>query len=90
MLETTDFPEYCIQYNVFWNSTEGSEDCLYLNVFTPKLPATQNEDDQKLPVLVYIHSGGFMFGRGAQFRGDYLMEHKNVVLVVFHYRLGSL
>ncbi|CAL8096627.1 unnamed protein product [Orchesella dallaii] len=88
-LDTVEFPEYCIQYNVFWNSTEGEEDCLYLTVFTPELPSTNNENP-KLPVMVYIHSGGFMFGRGAQFRGDYLMEHKNVVLVVFHYRLGSL
>ncbi|ODN06368.1 Venom carboxylesterase-6 [Orchesella cincta] len=88
-LDTVKFPEYCIQYNVFWNSTEGTEDCLYLSIFTPKLPTSENEKS-KLPVMVYIHSGGFMFGRGAQFRGDYLMEHKNVVLVVFHYRLGSL
>jgi len=88
-LDTVAFPEYCIQYNVFWNSTEGKEDCLYLSIFTNELPSAKS-DNRKLPVMVYIHSGGFMFGRGAQFRGDYLMEHKNVVLVVFHYRLGSL
>ena len=90
ILKVDKFPEYCIQYNVFWNSTEGEEDCLYLSVFTPTLSKEGKEMETPLPVMVYIHSGGFMFGRGAQFRGDYLMEDKEVVLVVFHYRLGSL
>jgi carboxylesterase type B len=43
---------------VFWNKTEGVEDCLYLSVFTPINP-TKNVDS-KLPVMVYIHSGGML------------------------------
>jgi carboxylesterase type B len=84
-----DFSEYCIQYNTFWNTTEGIEDCLYISTFTPKHPKEFTTKKELLPVMVYIHSGGFMFGRGAQFRPDYLMETKKVVAVVFQYRLGS-
>ncbi|GLG98640.1 Esterase FE4, partial [Gryllus bimaculatus] len=50
----------------------GFEDCLYLNVYTPKL-----EPNAKLPVLVYIHGGGFFAGSGASyFNGpQYLLDH---------------
>jgi len=62
---------------------EGQEDCLYLNVFTPSI------ERNKLPVMIYIHPGAYMFGRGSLFQGNYLMENKDVVAVVFQYRLGS-
>ncbi|XP_050672101.1 juvenile hormone esterase-like isoform X1 [Leptidea sinapis] len=65
----------------------GSEDCLYLNVYTPKLPTNNTE---LLPVIFYIHGGGFNEGCGIDkydLGPDYLLE-KNVVIVSTNYRLG--
>lgn len=71
------------------NSVIGDEDCLYLNVYTPKLPT---KDGTPLPVMVFFHGGGFLFGSGTDDSShgpDYLIE-KDVVLVSFNYRLGIL
>lgn len=63
-----------------------SEDCLYLNVWTPAKSA-----DDKLPVMVWIHGGGFNFGSASQseYYGKNLAE-KGVVVVTLNYRLGPL
>ncbi len=61
-----------------------SEDCLYLNVWTPA--KTGNE---KLPVLVYFYGGGFMAGDGSEPRYDgESMARKGIVAVTVNYRLG--
>jgi carboxylesterase type B len=42
---------------------KGNEDCLFLNVYTPKLPdVSSNEKTKLLPTMVWIHGGGFQFG----------------------------
>ena len=64
-----------------------SEDCLFLNIFTPDpVPV-----DQKLPVLVYIHGGGFTGGCGHEkhFDGPVWPE-KGIVGVTLNYRLGPM
>ncbi|MGE4606453.1 MAG: carboxylesterase/lipase family protein [Myxococcota bacterium] len=63
-----------------------SEDCLYLNVFTPAL------DDAARPVMVWIHGGGFTIGAGTQMIGDdmSLATRGDVVVVTINYRLGAL
>ena len=65
---------------------ETSEDCLYLNVWTPGL------DDAKRPVLVWIHGGGNTVGAGSQPRvnGEHLARIGDVVVVTVNYRLGAL
>src|SRR3954453_12191792 len=62
-----------------------SEDCLYLNVWTPSL-------DGRRPVLVWIHGGGYRQGSGDHFlsRGQVLAEKGDVVVVTVNYRLGAL
>lgn len=60
----------------------GSEDCLYLNVFTKSLDSTA-----KKPVIVFLHGGAFIFGSGSIQKGDYLME-EDIVVVSIQYRLG--
>ena len=64
-----------------------SEDCLFLNVFTPD---TAKAGD-KLPVLVYIHGGGFTGGCGHEkhFDGPVWPE-KGVIGVTLNYRLGPM
>lgn len=61
-----------------------SEDCLYLNVWTPAKSA-----DEKLPVLVYFYGGGFMAGDGSEPRYDgESMAKKGIVSLTVNYRLG--
>ena len=61
-----------------------SEDCLYLNVWTPA-PAS----GKKLPVMVWIHGGGYSggFGFEPEFSGE-AFARKGVILVTINYRLG--
>ena len=63
-----------------------SEDCLYLNVWTPAKTSTE-----KLPVLVWIYGGGFSFGSTSDpvHNGEHLAR-KGVVLVSIAYRVGQL
>ncbi|XP_025028945.1 fatty acyl-CoA hydrolase precursor, medium chain isoform X2 [Python bivittatus] len=58
-----------------------SEDCLYLNVFTPDTKA-------KLPVMVWIHGGSLVIGGASFYDGSALSAYGNVVVVVIQYRLG--
>ncbi|KAK7575719.1 hypothetical protein V9T40_012005 [Parthenolecanium corni] len=78
----------CLQYNHFSYSVQGEEDCLHVNVFTPKLP--QNGVSPLLDVLVYIHGGAFTFGSGNNYFPDYVMMNNDVVCVMVNYRLGPL
>jgi para-nitrobenzyl esterase len=66
--------------------TPASEDCLYLNVWTPKAQAAA-----KLPVLVFIHGGGYDSGSGDVpiYEGEGLAK-KGVVAVTINYRLGVI
>jgi para-nitrobenzyl esterase len=69
------------------NTPSGkSEDCLYLNVWTPAKSA-----GDKVPVLVWIYGGGFSFGSTSEpgYSGEKLAQ-KGVVLVSIAYRVGQL
>lgn len=87
-MDATKEPNICIQNNHFFlalkNVIEGQEDCLYLNIYTPDI-------NKKLPVMFWIHGGGFLAGYGGFniFGPDYFMD-KDVVLVSINYRLGLL
>ncbi len=63
---------------------EPSEDCLYLNIWTPGC------DGGKRPVMVWIHGGAFAIGAGSQgiYNGRHLSA-RDVVVVTFNYRLGA-
>jgi len=63
-----------------------SEDCLYLNVWTPAA------DGNKRPVMVWIHGGAYMIGSGSQavYGGGRLAGRGDVVVVNINYRLGPL
>uniref|UniRef100_A0A8C6US26 Carboxylesterase 3 n=1 Tax=Neogobius melanostomus TaxID=47308 RepID=A0A8C6US26_9GOBI len=63
-----------------------SEDCLYLNVYTPE-SAMQGD---KLPVMVWIHGGGLTVGAASHYDGSSLAAYENVVMVIIQYRLGIL
>lgn len=67
--------------------TNSSEDCLFLNLWLPAGTAP----GAKLPVMVWIHGGAFVFGGGSQpdFSGVQFAK-QGVILVTFNYRLGRL
>ncbi|HTE42364.1 MAG TPA: carboxylesterase family protein, partial [Steroidobacteraceae bacterium] len=69
--------------NAFGGSCNQDEDCLYLNVFRP---ANANAKS-KLPVLMWIHGGGFAVGSGAGSDGAQFSK-QGVMLVSINYRLG--
>ena len=60
-----------------------SEDCLYLNVFSP------DTNSGLLPVMVYIHGGAYLFGSAVYRPGD-MLALQGVVVVTIQYRLGVL
>ncbi|WP_290056469.1 carboxylesterase/lipase family protein, partial [Amycolatopsis solani] len=62
----------------------STEDCLYLNVFRPA-----RATNERLPVLLWIHGGGFSSGSGNDFDGSLLAETNNIVVVTINYRLGA-
>uniref|UniRef100_A0A336LKN6 carboxylesterase n=1 Tax=Culicoides sonorensis TaxID=179676 RepID=A0A336LKN6_CULSO len=80
----------CAQINPIIRAYHGSEDCLFLNVFTNVLPYDKHFVEP-LPVMFYIHGGGFTYGSGNDILQDpqYLVE-KNVIVVAINYRLGPL
>ncbi|PCJ47565.1 MAG: carboxylesterase [Moraxellaceae bacterium] len=81
------FGDASIQNNIsLFGVGNTSEDCLYLNVWTP------NTEAKKRPVMVWIHGGGYISGSGSQliYRSNTLCESGDVVVVAINYRLGVL
>lgn len=82
-------PEKAFYYHEFREGEqyEYSEDCLFLNVFTPE----NQEEGQACPVIVYIHGGGYVGGCGHEkhFDGP-VWPTKGVIAVTLNYRLGPL
>lgn len=86
--QTDKFGPRAMQRAIFgdmnFRSDGVSEDCLYLNVWTPA-----KSEKEKLPVLVYFYGGGFMAGDGSEPRYDgESMAQQGIVSVTVNYRLG--
>ena len=84
--DATEFGPRCLQGQIFADIVfkDLSEDCLTLNIWTPAKSAAA-----RLPVMVWIHGGGFQAGAGAEPRHDgEAFARKNIVLVTINYRLG--
>jgi para-nitrobenzyl esterase len=83
-----EFGARCMQGRIYddmiFRDKGPSEDCLYLNVWTPASTA-----DARLPVMVWIYGGGFAAGAGSEPRQDgENLARKGVVVVNLNYRLG--
>ena len=90
---TVTRPETAHLYKGVRRSSEYPLDefgCLRLNIYAPK----DHERSSSLPVVVWIHGGGFIFGDGnSEFDGNFLVEHsmekgKPIIFVAMNYRLG--
>ncbi|XP_055621466.1 carboxylesterase 1E-like [Toxorhynchites rutilus septentrionalis] len=62
----------------------GNEDCLLLNIYTPQMP----DETTGLPVVVWIHGGGYRYRSAAQYGAEPLTQN-GVIFIPIQYRLGS-
>jgi para-nitrobenzyl esterase len=91
-LKATAFGKTCPQITelgVFAGPVSTTEDCLFLNVFTPQTAST----DKKLPTLVWIHGGGLFDGESNDYDPTALVNGGPAgptVVVTINYRLGLL
>jgi para-nitrobenzyl esterase len=89
--QATSFAPRCMQLPLFsdmmFRSPAPSEDCLYLNVWTPA--NFDRAPRAKLPVLVYVYGGGFEAGDSSEKRYDgAALAARGIVVVTMNYRLG--
>ncbi|XP_048526615.1 juvenile hormone esterase [Dendroctonus ponderosae] len=91
-LDATRPSPRCAQRNyLFFNNPaiEGSEDCLYLNIYVPVMDVLKNRCIQTETVMAGIHWGGFLAGGSdAGYLGPNYFMNRGVILVTFNYRLG--
>ncbi|XP_069696448.1 esterase FE4-like isoform X2 [Periplaneta americana] len=90
VLDATVHSPICIQFWSLLNpiNLTGTEDCLYLDVFTPRLP-DNSEEFKSLDVIFCVPGGAYEFGNSFLFGSEYLLD-KDVILVTINYRLGPL
>ncbi|MBS1488846.1 MAG: carboxylesterase family protein [Bacteroidetes bacterium] len=88
--DVRDASQYCAdcpQRQWTGSTAKTSEDCLFLNLWTPATASKKS----KLPVMVWIHGGAFVAGSGSDpGSAGTSFAKQNVVLVTFNYRLGRL
>ena len=83
--EAKKYGQTCIQFDSFSRKLIGSEDCLYLNIFT-----RAEKYDEKLPVLVWIHGGGHNYGSGDDTEyGPLHAMDEEWVFITINYRVGA-
>lgn len=81
--QATGYAAHCAQAVSAFGKPSGTEDCLYLNVFTPAVSGARR------PVMVWIHGGFFGVGESDDYDGTALVKTGNVVVVTLNYRLGG-
>ncbi|KAG1724958.1 Alpha/Beta hydrolase protein [Suillus paluster] len=85
VVSATEPPNFCIQGSLPGkDGGAGSEDCLNVNIYTP-LDATEGDN---LPVMFFIHGGGFVFGNPPTWPFDHWIEQSPNVIIVFADQFG--
>ncbi|MDE0931503.1 MAG: carboxylesterase family protein, partial [Halioglobus sp.] len=92
-LKTTAFRDACVQLSGPLDglpddsgAVVGNEDCLYLNIWSPRDNSSAIPD--KLPVMVWIHGGGNTIGTANTYNASLLAGNEQVIVVTINYRLG--
>lgn len=86
--EATKFANWCPQQKRgIFAAPSVTEDCLYLNVFTPQI---QSGRSAKRPVMVWFYGGGLFAGESNDYDGSKLARQGDVVVVTLNYRVGAL
>ncbi|KAH9526117.1 hypothetical protein DERF_000229 [Dermatophagoides farinae] len=85
-IDAVNWPNPCMQpdQSLQLNNYNFSEDCLYLNIWSP------GGNDSLKPVIVVIHTGAFVFGSASEskYNGLFLAHHAEAIVVTFNYRLN--
>jgi len=81
-LEAFENGPKCFQED-YGKNLVGTEDCLHLNIYTKQI----KPKSEKLPVMIWIHGGGFYTGSGSEYIPSKLIEEE-VIVVTINYRLG--
>lgn len=86
--QATSHPNACPQFRT--NLTKADEDCLFLSIYSRRKTNSAEDDGRLLPVIYFIHGGGYAFGQNSVYTGAKLLANEEVVLVTVQYRLGPL
>ena len=100
-LDATRFGNSCAQPESISDPASDAEDCLFLNVYAPRLTGRddperdmeRNSDDRRphrQPVMVWLHGGGLTCGASNAYDPVKLVEEGHVIVVTINYRLGLL
>ncbi|KAE9401291.1 alpha/beta-hydrolase [Gymnopus androsaceus JB14] len=88
VVNAAQYPNFCVQGSIGEGDAggAGTEDCLKVNIYAPY--GAKSGDN--LPILVYFHGGGYVFGNPANWPFDgWIHQSPNVVVVSVYYRLDS-
>ncbi|KAI3336648.1 cholinesterase [Xylariaceae sp. AK1471] len=85
VVSATKYGAMCVQ------GGSGSEDCHFLNIYSPYLPGPKSHQRSLKPVMFWIHGGAFVGGTAndKDFDGGNLASRSDVVVVAINYRLGT-
>src|SRR5579863_2358142 len=88
-VKVTQFGSNCPQTVNVFGSSSLSEDCLFLNIYTPS-NASNDASSKSLPVMVWIHGGGLRSGSGASYNPTDMVKQGKIIVITINYRLGIL
>jgi para-nitrobenzyl esterase len=86
--DATQFADHCPQSASPFGVASMTEDCLYLNVYTPADQGWHKGHGH--PVMVWLHGGALVVGESDDYDPTKLVENEDVVVVTINYRLGFL
>ncbi|XP_069001426.1 bile salt-activated lipase-like [Embiotoca jacksoni] len=94
ILKATKYRDRCLQVTLLQTKTQGSEDCLYLNIFVPQ----GRKLSTNLPVMVYLFGGAFLLGASndvaflgnSLYDGREMADRGGVIVVTVNYRVGTM
>lgn len=89
--DATEFADHCPQPASPFGLPSTTEDCLYLNVYTPADHKNRHHEGRHgYPVMVWIHGGALIVGESDDYDPTKLVENEDVIVVTINYRLGLL
>uniref|UniRef100_A0A8C6WX66 Carboxylesterase type B domain-containing protein n=1 Tax=Neogobius melanostomus TaxID=47308 RepID=A0A8C6WX66_9GOBI len=77
--------DWCTGQSMELEIPDVSEDCLYLHIYSPANSAPV----AKLPVMVWIHRGGFLMGAASSYDGSAMATYEDVFVVLIQKSLGT-